>query len=222
MPFIRGAAATALIALMALAPTAVAHEGNPNYSSKVRAVVPAIDGLEAEILGGDDRIELRSGSDSVVVVEGYSGEPYLRFLPGGAVYVNQRSPALYLNEDRFAQVRVPRTAKPRARPRWKQVAENGRYDWHDHRIHWMAKTPPKSVRDDESKRLKIFDWRLPVSVAGRPAGVTGSLTWLGKDDGGLPLAALVSLAAAVLGGAALVALVRRRRRPANGDSVEAW
>ena len=46
----RGAVATALIALCALAPPAVAHEGNPNYSSEVRAIVPAIDGLEAQIL----------------------------------------------------------------------------------------------------------------------------------------------------------------------------
>jgi hypothetical protein len=142
VPVIRPAAATALIALCALAPAAAAHQGNPNYNSEVRAIVPAVGGLQAQVLGSDDRIELRNGSDSVVVVEGYSGEPYLRFRPDGTVQVNRRSPALYLNEDRFAQVQVPASAKPHARPSWEQVAENGRYDWHDHRIHWMSKTPP--------------------------------------------------------------------------------
>ena len=48
----------ALMALCALAPTAVAHEGDPNYDSEVRAIVPAVQGLDAEVLGGDDRIEL--------------------------------------------------------------------------------------------------------------------------------------------------------------------
>ena len=164
MPDIRAAAATALMALCALAPTAVAHEGNPNYNSEVRAIVPAIPGLAAEVLGGDDRIELRNGSDSVVVVEGYRDEPYLRFLPDGTVQVNRRSPALYLNEDRFAQVKVPSSADPKATPSWKRVAENGRYDWHDHRIHWMAKTQPEKVRTDESRLRE--DLRLEAAGVG--------------------------------------------------------
>jgi hypothetical protein len=224
LPDIRAATATALIALCALAPTAVAHEGNPNYNSEVTSIAPAVDGLEAEVLGGDDRVELRNGSDSVVVVEGYDGEPYLRFLPGGTVEVNRRSPAFYLNEDRFAQVRVPSSASPRAKPSWNGVSENGRYDWHDHRIHWMSKTPPEQVRKDESRRAKIFDWKLALSVAGQPAAVKGRLTWLGKDDGGPPLAAALSLAAAVLSGAALVLFVRRRRRSSEPPRPmeEAW
>ena len=222
MHVIRAAAAMALTALCALAPTAVAHQGNPNYNSEVRAIVPAVPGLDAEVLGGDDRIEIRNGTDSVVVVEGYRHEPYLRFLPDGTVQVNRRSPAFYLNEDRFAQVQVPAIADPEASPTWKRVAENGRYDWHDHRVHWMGKTEPEQVRKDESRRVKVFDWRLPVSVAGRPAAIEGSLTWLGKDDGGFPLAAAVSLAAAVIAGAALVGFVRRRRRPVGHEPDEAW
>ena len=219
---IRGAVATALIALCALAPPAVAHEGNPNYSSEVRAIVPAIDGLEAQILSSDDRIELRNGSDSVVIVEGYRNEPYLRFQPDGTVEVNRRSPAFYLNQDRFAQVEVPRTATPKAEPVWSKVATSGRYDWHDHRIHWMSNVPPKPVREDESRRAKIFDWKLPVSVAGQPAAIDGTLTWLGKDSGGFPLAAAISLAVAIVAGGALVVFVRRRRERGPRGPAEAW
>ena len=78
------------------------------------------------MLGNDDRIELRNGSNSTIVVDGYRNEPYLRFLPDGTVQVNRRSPALYLNEDRFGQVEIPRSARPSAPPSWQQVAQNGR------------------------------------------------------------------------------------------------
>jgi hypothetical protein len=220
---LRGVAAAALVALCALAPPALAHEGNPNYRSEVRAISPSVDGLNAEILNFDDRIELRNTGAETILVEGYRGEPYLRFEPDGTVSVNQRSPATYLNEDRFADVEVPDTADPRATPEWETVARNGRYDWHDHRIHWMSSTPPERVREDESARSKIFDWKLPVTANGSPATISGTLTWLGKDGGGFPVAAAVSLAAVVLAGIALVAVVRRRRRaPAQRDKAEAW
>jgi hypothetical protein len=221
VPSVRGAAATALTALCVCAPTAVAHQGDPDYSSVVRSIDPRVDGLAAEIQAGDDRIELRNRSDSTVVVEGYRGEPYLRFLPGGTVQVNRRSPARYLNEDRFAQVDVPSFARPGAPPRWQNVAENGRYDWHDHRIHWMSKVPPKPVREDETRRVKVFDWKLPIAVAGERGAIHGSLTWLGKDSGGFPAGAAISLAAVVLASAALVVLVRRRRRAGSAAEREA-
>jgi hypothetical protein len=216
-------AATALAALCALAPPALAHEGNPNYRSEVRAISPPLEGLDAEVLNFDDRIELRNESGETVIVEGYRGEPYLRFEPDGTVLVNQRSPTTYLNEDRFADVEVPDTADPKAAPEWQTVARNGRYDWHDHRIHWMSSTPPERVRDDESRRVKVFDWRLPVTAGGVPATISGSLTWLGKDGGGFPVAAAVSLLAAALAGVTVVALVRRRRRAGTErEKAEAW
>jgi hypothetical protein len=219
---VRGAAAVALVALCAVAPSAAAHEGNPNYRSQVRAISPAVGGVEAQVLNYDDRIELRNEGDQTVVVEGYRAEPYLRFGPDGVVEVNRRSPAAYLNEDRFANVSVPRSADPEATPEWRVVSRNGRYDWHDHRIHWMASTPPPRVRENEEARTKVFDWRLPLAAAGRRSVIRGSLVWVGKDSGGFPLAAALSLGAAVLGGGAVVALVRRRRRPSRQREVEAW
>jgi hypothetical protein len=217
----RGAVAAALVALCAAAPPAVAHEGNPNYRSEVRAIAPAVPGLDARVLNFDDRIEFVYSGDRDLVVDGYRGEPYLRFRPGGRVEVNRRSPASYLNDDRFAQVEVPARADHRARPQWQAIAANGRYDWHDHRIHWMSEgTLPSRVRD-EGERVKVFDWRIPLDSGGRPAAVTGTLTWVGRDESGFPLAAAVSLAAALAAGALLIVLVRRRR----GHGVareEAW
>jgi hypothetical protein len=219
---VRGAAAVAFVALCAVAPSAAAHAGNPNYRSQVRTIAPAIDGVEAQVLNYDDRIELRNEGDETVVVEGYRGEPYLRFQPNGVVEVNRRSPAGYLNADRFAKVSVPRSADPRAAPEWAVVSRNGRYDWHDHRIHWMASTPPPRVRENEERRTKVFDWKLPVAAAGRRSVISGTLVWIGKDSGGFPLAAALSLGAAVFAGVGLVALVRRRRRPSGQREVDAW
>jgi hypothetical protein len=219
----RGVAAAALAALCALAPSALAHEGNPNYRSEVRAISPPVEGLDAEVLNFDDRIEVRNDTDKSVVVEGYRGEPYLRFAPDGNVSVNRRSPTRYLNEDRFADVEVPDSADPNAAPEWETVARNGRYDWHDHRIHWMSTTPPERVRADESKRIEIFDWKLPLEADGRAITISGRLTWLGKDGGGFPVAAAVSLLAVALAGVVLVALVRRRRRAGTvREKAEAW
>jgi hypothetical protein len=218
---IRGALAAALFALPVAAPAATAHEGNPNYRSEVRSIAPAVPGLEARVLNFDDRIEFVYAGDRDLVVEGYRGEPYLRFRPGGRVEVNRRSPAGYLNEDRFAQADVPGRADHRAPPEWRTIARNGRYDWHDHRIHWMSEgSLPPRVKD-ESKPVTVFAWRIPVEAGGRSAAVRGTLRWLGRDDGGFPVAAGLSLAVALVAGTLLVVVVRRRRaRPRAVE--EAW
>jgi hypothetical protein len=220
---IRGAVAAALAVLCAVAPTALAHEGNPNYRSEVRAIAPALPGLDAEVLNHDDRIQVIYDGDRPLVVEGYRDEPYLRFLPGGRVEVNRRSPAAYLNEDRFAKVEVPGRADHEAAPSWEPVAENGRYDWHDHRIHWMGEgTLPPQV-EDEGEQTKVFDWDIPMASAGHPVAVRGTLTWLGEEEGGFPLGAALSLGAALIAGALLVIVVRRRRaRAGAAPAKEAW
>jgi hypothetical protein len=222
---IRGVAAAALVALCAAAPAATAHEGNPNYRSEVRAISPALPGLKASVLNHDDRIQLVYDGDRPLLVEGYRDEPYLRFLPDGRVELNRRSPAAYLNEDRFAEVELPSAANHEAAPKWEVVARNGRYDWHDHRIHWMGKgTLPPQI-EDEAERVKVFDWEIPIAAAGRSATVQGTLTWLGKDDGGFPLAAAASLAGVILAGTLLVVVVRRRRARAPRrakEASEAW
>jgi hypothetical protein len=220
---IRGAAAAVLAVLCVAAPAALAHEGNPNYRSEVRAIAPAQPGLEAQILNHDDRIEVVYEGERPLVVEGYRNEPYLRFNPGGRVDVNRRSPAAYLNEDRFANVELPARADHRAPPAWAPVAENGRYDWHDHRIHWMSEgTLPPQI-EDEAERTKIFDWEIPMAAAGQTVAVSGTLTWLGESEGGFPVAAGLSLGAVLIGGAVLVVAVRRRRtRAGAAPSKEAW
>jgi hypothetical protein len=220
----RGVAGVALAALCIAATPALAHEGNPNYKSEVRQIAPAAQGLEAQVLNNDDRIQFVYDGDETLVVEGYRDEPYLRFSPDGRVEVNRRSPAAYLNQDRYAKVALPEQADHEAAPQWETVADTGRYDWHDHRIHWMGGegTMPPQVKD-ESERTKVFDWDIPMAAAGQPLEVRGTLTWLGVDEGGFPVGAALSLGVALLAGVALIVVVRRRRaREPAGVAKEAW
>jgi hypothetical protein len=206
------AVVVALLALAASATAALAHGGGgTDYTSEIRTVAPADAGLAVEVLDRDDRLALRNESGKTVVVEGYGGEPYARLRPDGTVEVNLNSPALYLNEDRFADVDVPRRADERAAPEWRVVDRSGRFEWHDHRIHWMGADRPPAVRDS-GQRTKVLDWEVPLRVGDRSGGVTGTLAWVGRPEDGFPFAAAIALAAVAAGGLALVLVVRRRRR----------
>jgi hypothetical protein len=217
---------TAVVVAAALSgvavPAALAHQGNPSFRSEVRALTPDLDGIEVQVVNFDDSLELQNRSGETVVVKGYRGEPYVRIAADGTVAVNRRSPTYYLNDDRYAEgVSVPAGATAKAAPAWQTVDRTGRYTWHDHRIHWMAHTVPPQVKD-EGRRTKVFDWTVPLSVGGRPAKLAGTLTWVGREGGGFPVAAAIALGLAALGGLLLVATVRRRRSRSSTPAKEAW
>jgi hypothetical protein len=202
----------ALLLLVLLAPSAVAHTGDPSFRSEVKHVRPEVPGLAIEVLNYDDRLLLTNRTGRTVLVRGYEGEPYVRIRAAGIVEVNKRAPTFYLNEDRYAQVNVPSQASERASPLWETVGKNGRYEWHDHRIHWMSKDRPPKVKD-EDKPAKILDWSVPIVVGSKPARIAGALRWEPADSG-IPPAALIALgglAAASL----LLFLVSRRLRTRN-------
>ena len=164
--------ALALAAL--LAPPALAHQGNPNYLSQVDAITPATQGVTVDVLNRDDRLLLHNTSGEDVVIEGYDTEPYARVLGDGTVEVNTNSEAYYLNDDRYANAKVPKGLPDT--PAWKEIDKTGRFEWHDHRMHWMAQTTPPQVTDKDA-RTKIFDYRIPIQVAGRPGAIAGTLFW---------------------------------------------
>ena len=117
---------------------------------------------------------------------------------------------------------MPASADSDAPPRWETVDGSGRFDWHDHRTHWMGKKLPPQVKD-EDKRTKVFDWKVAISVGGRAGSIRGDLFWVPDAGGDAPLGAGLALAAVALGGAALVVVVRRRRRRSAGaGGEEAW
>jgi hypothetical protein len=112
-----------------------------------------------------------------VLLEGYDGEPYLRFDAGGGVYRNASSPATYLNEERYGAVDVPASAAKAAAPRWERVAHGNTYAWHDHRIHWMSTIDPPAVRAATDRPHHVFDWSVPERAGDRPLAIRGSLDY---------------------------------------------
>jgi hypothetical protein len=219
MSRLRGAIAAAALLALAAAPTALAHQGNPDFRSTITSVTPAAPGVHLQILNFDDRLELRNTSGLTVTVQGYNGEPYARVLGDGTVELNRRSPAFYLNQDRTGEAAVPASARAGAAPRWQVVDRAGRLQWHDHRIHWMGSGLPPQVKD-KGKGAKIFDWSIPLQVGTSAAAVHGTLSYQPRPGGGAPVGAIAGLIALTVLGAGAVVVVRRRRRMPAG--TEAW
>jgi hypothetical protein len=225
---LRTAVAVAVAAGLLLgAPAALAHQGNPHYRSEVQRITPPVKGVTVSVLNFDDRLLLQNTSGRDVVVEDYSARPYARVLADRTVEVNTNSPAYYLNGDRNADVQVPKGLG--TQPSWKLVDRTGRFQWHDHRMHWMGNEDPPELRD-KSRRTHIFDWKVPIRVDGRPGVIAGSLTWVPLPGGSAPLGAIWGLAALVIVLSLGVFAVRRRRAGAAGGNpperpdaeAEAW
>ncbi len=207
------------VLMLAVTPTAaLAHGGNPNYRSVIDGVTPRVPGVGFEVLDYDSYFQLMDQHGHEVVIYGYEGEPYARILKDGTVQVNQRSPATYLNDNRFAEVTVPPIANAKAPPQWKTFDDSGTFIWHDHRMHYMSTTTPPQVKD-KSKKTKIFDYEIPISVDGKRGQIDGTLYWVGAANTSKTPFIVAGIAIVLLGGA-LVLVVRRRRRDDDGEGGE--
>ena len=159
------ACAVAAAALTLGAPVAaLAHQGNPNYRSVITRVTPPAAGVRLSVLNYDDRLLLQNAGRADVMVLDYQQKPNIHATADGTVAVNTNSEAYYLNEDRLGQAPVPKGLGPQ--PAWKVVSRNGRYDWHDHRIHWMGTGDPPQLKD-KGVRTKLDDWTVPLRVNGQ-------------------------------------------------------
>ena len=219
MPRFTRLAALVLLALATNVSSAVAHDGNPDFRSIVNAVTPALPGVKVQVLGSDSFMQLTSTAKQAVTVYGYDGEPYLRLLPDGTVQRNRLSPATYLNEDRFGGTPVPKFANADAAPQWVTVDHSGKLIWHDHRMHWMAKTVPSIVKD-KAKRTKVFNYKITVGEGSQKAQIRGTLFWQGVPKG-FQGWAYVSIGVLALLGLAFVVVVRRRRGPGDPGAPDA-
>lgn len=199
-PLVR-AAALALALVVVTAPAASADPAGPgDFRSEVTAIVPAVAGVDARITGGDSFLEIEVEPGHTVVVEGYSGEPYLRVRDDGTVQRNRLSRATYLNDDRKGQVDIPADVLAAidagADPEWETVADGGTYAWHDHRVHWMADASPPVGRGE--RVTGAYDpWRVPIEVDGRAVEIQGTLTYASTTSP-LPWVALALAAAGCL------------------------
>jgi hypothetical protein len=219
------ACAVAAAALTLGAPAAaLAHQGNPNYRSVVKTITPATKGVTVSVLNYDDRLLMQNTSGDQVMVLDYKQKPYIKSDPDGTVSVNTNSEAYYLNEDRTGETAVPKGLG--TTPAWKVVSRNGRYDWHDHRMHWMGTGDPPNLKD-KSKTTKIDDWTVPIQVGSAAGTIGGTLTWVPKPSEPLPLGAIFAFAGLLILLLLAVFVIRRRRgetAPAEQkkEPAEAW
>lgn len=189
------------------------------YHSRVTAIKPPVPGLSAEVLGGDERIEVTWMGQPPLTVIGTEGEPMLRLSSAG-IELNELSPSAYLSGDRYAQVPLPAETDPAAPPRWRRLDSPGPFAWYDHRIHLLDGERPEIVGDG-TEPVTIFHWKVPVLLGDRPVSVVGALDWVPdpgairaerSDSTGAVLTAAILLAAMVLG-AGVGVLVRPRLEP---------
>jgi hypothetical protein len=215
-----GAAALALFPAVALA-----HQGNPHYRSVVKSVTPSVNGVSVSVLNFDDRLLLHNTSGKDVLILDYKNQPYAQVLANGTVNVNTNSEAYYLNEDRTGETSVPPNLG--STPNWKEISRSSRFEWHDHRMHWMGKTDPPNLKD-KSVQTKIDDWTVPLEIGGQKGTIAGTLTWVPLEGSSLPLGAIFAFAALLIVLSLAVFFIRRRRggdaAPAGDqkEPVEAW
>ena len=89
-------------------------------------------------------------------------------------------------------------------------------------MHWMSRSRPPQI-SDENAETHIFDWRVPITIAGAQGQIGGTLDWIPLPGGGLPTG-LIWGSAAVLILLCIAVFVTRRRRDAGpgGEPAEAW
>jgi hypothetical protein len=183
LPRAAAAALTALLGLAVLVATAapaLAH-GRGSDATNMRSTIletPDIPGLEWEIHGGDELLEIRNATGSEVVVQGYEiGEPYLRVGPDG-VFENRNSEATYINQDRQGVVDLPPDIAVGSPPDWAEVSSASSAVWHDHRMHYMGLGLPSAVTDESVETVIIERWEVPFTHEGEEYVVAGDLRWI--------------------------------------------
>lgn len=199
VPLQRLVAVTVLaVAIVLTVPTGADAHTRTEETTNIRSIItsaPDLPGVSWTVHTGGLLIEVANTGDQDLVIEGYDGEPYLRIGPEG-VHRNLRSPATYLNRDRYERVTLPPVVDPAAAPDWQRIHERPRVVWHDHRTHWMSPDPPRFVTANgvlrglmdlelvgpvgsaQADAGAFVDWSVPGTHGGDLFEVQGQLVWV--------------------------------------------
>ena len=211
----RHLAGAILAGFLVLAPTgpASAHSGSESTDYRLELGPTNGDWTGAELrpIGLGDRVEVERTAAAEVIVLGYADEPYLR-LDAEGVWRNDRSPATYLNEDRFAQVELPATADAAAAPNWELLATGTTVSWHDHRTHRMSTGDPPGVQADADRQQVVVSDSIRLLIDARPVSIATTVVWVPPPS---PWSWIAGALVVGLGGIA-VAVFRRGALPLLG------
>ncbi|MEV0267994.1 Dyp-type peroxidase [Hamadaea sp. NPDC050747] len=178
----------------------VAGAGATNFRTTLSALTPGVAGVSLSVVENGSRLQAVNTTGQDLIVQGYTGEPYAKIGPGG-VFLNDNSPATYLNTDRYATTVVPAGVDGKGAPRWRKVSSEHVYRWHDHRIHWMLKTLPAPVAADPAAEHRVSEWKVVLDYGGQTLAATGTLDWIpGPSPTPWLLLALAIAAVVAIGG----------------------
>ena len=147
--------------------------GPTDYTSTVEAIDPPSDGVQAEVIGVDAFLQLTVEAGVDVIVSGYWGEPFLHIDPDGSVFENAASPTPPQNANRYGDPDASPDVlpDPDAPPEWRLIGSGGTSTWHDHRIHWMARTAAPIT----GAGGLVQRWTVDLLINGSPATIAGRL-----------------------------------------------
>jgi hypothetical protein len=197
---LRRSALVAVALVAAMPGTAYAHAGGriaSDFEARIAGLRPPAAGVRAQVLGGDQRLQLTVTGRHVVVVLGLLGEPFLRFSPAG-VDANAASPTAW-NSGVISTSAAARSAHG---PAWRRVAGGPTFAWHENRLR-----PRPIVAGGGTTPRRVAVWSVPLLVDGRRTRVTG-WEWYAA---GPPLVPWIAAGAVLL--AAAGAAVRYAGRP---------
>lgn len=201
-----------LSVLALLLPTPAFAGGFDTYVTTVTGVTPALAGIVVSSPSNGEQITLTNPTDTPLVIEGYSHEPYLKVSKDG-VWQNKLSPAVYLNKVATIDA-VPQDANAQATPVWVKLNSTDHAQWHDHRIHWMGTVNPPSVQADPKHAHLIKDWTIPIVYGSQKAEIAGTLTYEpGSSIGTYLTYGAIGLAVVAILVLQIVILRRRRTAP---------
>jgi hypothetical protein len=213
---------------------AVAHGNGPAipdaayYRSFLADVTPAPAGVVVRVDPAGEWIELSDTGPAVVLVFGYTHEPYLR-VTAATVEENELSQTTFLNRSLFADSVPTGSDGSGLAPAWKQISTVGLVRWHDHRIHWMGQNRPPPVAADPRHGHVVGEWTVHALANGVPFEIHGGLRWIGKPDSASGIQVvpewllwLVESFVVVIAVVALVLVGRRRRKRPQASKPDDW
>jgi hypothetical protein len=151
-------------------PTTAAADGpvTPTATDYFARVTHTPNAVDAKVVYEYLNLWIRVPPTAHVTVRDFRGAPWVRFTPSG-VAINKNSEEYYLSQIPVPAVVPASLTSGTPPPRWVRVSSGHTYQWREGRLHALATialAPGQSY---------IGQWRIPVTVNGRPGVISGGI-----------------------------------------------